>query len=171
MLHNVSWSTLAQKWEDFIFNITGLSPPSPPSACVCVHACVLCACSGHVGCWVFSSIVLYHKFWDRVTHWTRSSQIQLDWITRKPQEFSCLCLLSFTDSLYLLALEAFIVAYSFLLWCWGSKLRSSYFCDKYFINWAISSPIFIVYREFCSYRNLVIFSTDFNIVFPSSFIM
>lgn len=45
--------------------------------------CVHCASGGQRWVMVSSSITLYHIFWDRVSSWTWSSLIQLDWADRE----------------------------------------------------------------------------------------
>lgn len=57
--------------------------------CVCLHMCV------ETRGWRFvsSSIACHFIFWDRVSHWTWSSAIRLDWLVSVPKGFYCLHLL------------------------------------------------------------------------------
>lgn len=64
--------------------------------CMCVYWC-RCTCmhmyvKARDQCWVSFCIPLYLVFYDRVSHWTNSSLIWLDWPASNPQWPACLYL-------------------------------------------------------------------------------
>lgn len=75
------------------------------------------------GCWVSSFIVLHLSFSDRVSHWTESLPLRLDWLASKRQEPPSI-------SLPLLGLQVRAVMHM-VHGCWWFKLISSYLHNFY----------------------------------------
>lgn len=72
-----------------------------------------------------------HIFLDEISHWTQSSQTQLDWLARETPDAPCLCLLS-TRSRGACCCSQLLDGHR------ESQIRSSCLCDKYFIHWDVS---------------------------------
>lgn len=79
--------------------LCGLCPSSLSlciSECVCaypyvwIYMCHAGACGGQKSIVYLPSTVLHLSFWDRVSHWTWSSLLELDWLVSKLEEFPCL---------------------------------------------------------------------------------
>lgn len=101
-----------------------------PSVCVVAHTwaysfvywCHVCA-EIREGYWVSFFVVFHLSFSDRVSHWTESLPLRLDWLTSKLQEPSSICL-------PLLGLQVHAVMPMVQRW-WWFKFISSYLHNFY----------------------------------------
>lgn len=101
---------------------------------VCIRECIYVFAYVHVeaqrmvSCTFLNSFL--PSFWDRVTHWTWCSPIQLDQLVSKPYGSSCLCLSSVRITLDAVP--------GFLSGCWGSEFRPLCLHSKHSACWASS---------------------------------